>query len=84
MLLLGGGTALGAVVRGVKVACLAMHAGAAGVAPGAEVTWNYGPLYSRRYKVGAGCDPVPVPPWEVPARYFGCPTRVPEDAYRLD
>ena len=30
----------GAVLRGERVACLAMHAGAAGVAPGAEITWN--------------------------------------------
>ena len=77
----------GDVVRGRKVACLALHAGAAGVAPGAEITWNYGGLYKRgsgrfAYEVGAGCVPLAAALCEAPASYFGHPSRVPADAYR--
>ena len=74
------------MLRGKRVACLAMHAGAAGVAPGEEITWNYGPLYAARhgaYAAGAGCAPVPAPLCELPATYFGRPSLVPRDAYML-
>ena len=42
-------------------------------------------LYARHgaYAAGAGCAPVPAPLCELPATYFGRPSLVPRDAYRL-
>ena len=67
---------------GGRAICLAMHAGAQGLAPGEEVTWNYGDQYARAYEVGGGCAPLGPSLCELPSSCFmheGC---VPRSAYR--